>query len=258
MSKPRDRRQKGDSGRMAGGFAAMPWAVLDCPAFARLSHPARALLLEMARQFVRNNNGRLLCSMAYLRERGWKSADVVHRAKSELLAGGFIHETCKGHRPNKASWYAVTWQALDRLPGYDDGTAESFRRGAFMAGEPLPPPKPTREDLYARWRKNAPFSPSHGIGAAPIAPSPGIGEAPPVPSHGTMTATFGPRSIPSHGNHLEMPSAGRVVCALASQRQAHETIAQLWKAIGGNPAKLWHIGATGPASGMGATLHCPT
>jgi hypothetical protein len=36
----------------------LPWAVLDCPAYARLSHPARDLLMEIARQFVKDNNGR--------------------------------------------------------------------------------------------------------------------------------------------------------------------------------------------------------
>jgi hypothetical protein len=55
-----------------------------------LGHPARSLLLELARQFVRDNNGRLLASRAYLAKRGWKSADVIDRAKRELLEAG-IH-----------------------------------------------------------------------------------------------------------------------------------------------------------------------
>ena len=80
MANGRNRGHKGDSGRDAGGFIALPWSVLDCPAYARLSHPARALLFELARQFVRDNNGRLLASAAYLAKRGWKSADVITRA----------------------------------------------------------------------------------------------------------------------------------------------------------------------------------
>ena len=103
MANGRNRGQKGDSGRDAGGFVALPWSVLDCPAYARLSHPARALLFELARQFVRDNNGRLLASAAYLAKRGWKSADVITRAKRDLIEAGFVHETVKGHRPNKAS-----------------------------------------------------------------------------------------------------------------------------------------------------------
>jgi hypothetical protein len=50
------------------GFVALPWVVLDCAGYARLSYPARCLLLEIARQYVGDNNGRLLASMAYLRK----------------------------------------------------------------------------------------------------------------------------------------------------------------------------------------------
>lgn len=171
---------------------ALPWSVLDCASYALLSHPARALLLEIARQFVRDNNGRLLASASYLSKRGWKSSDVITRAKRELLAAGFIHETVKGHRPNKASWYAVTWQALDRLPGYDHGAAETFERGAYRLRAPV---------------KNASLRPPHGVGGASIAPSHAVGKPAPTPPYGAIRATFDHLSTPSHGNHLEMPSA---------------------------------------------------
>lgn len=59
--------------RDAGGFVAMPWAVLDSPAYQALSHPGKALLMEFARQYVRDNNGRLLASGRYLAARGWTS-----------------------------------------------------------------------------------------------------------------------------------------------------------------------------------------
>lgn len=183
----RDKRSKGDSSRDAGGFVAMPWTVLDSHAYARLSHPARSLLMELARQYVRDNNGRLLASRAYLSKRGWNSADVIQRAKDELIRAGFIHETVKGQRPNKASWYAITWYSLDRLPGFDPGAAESFERGAY--------------------RKNAILSPSHGTESRRIVPSHGTETSPPVPSHGTMNGKKRPLSVPSHGHHLDKPSA---------------------------------------------------
>lgn len=62
----KNRRQKGDLDRDAGGFVALPWTVLDSTAYARLSHPVRSLLMAIARQFVKDNNGRLLASRAYL------------------------------------------------------------------------------------------------------------------------------------------------------------------------------------------------
>lgn len=187
MANGRNSGKRGDTGRDSGGFVALPWSVLDCPAYAALSHPARALLLEIARQFVRDNNGRLLASRAYLGKRGWNSPDVISRAKNDLIAAGFIHETVKGHRPNKASWYAVTWRALDRLPGYDAGAAETFVRGAYQ---------------------NASLRPSPVLGRALIGTSPVLGAAAsstsPVPIK-AVSATS-PSTSPVHP--LEMPSPG--------------------------------------------------
>lgn len=99
----RNGRKKAHVGRDEGGFVALPWSVLDSPAYAALSHPARSLLLEIARRFVRDNSGRLLASAAHLAKRGWNSADVITRAKRELLAAGFIFETCSTARARPAS-----------------------------------------------------------------------------------------------------------------------------------------------------------
>lgn len=191
MANGRNKGRKGGSGRDAGGFIALPWSVLDSPAYARLSMHARALLLEIARQYVADNNGRLLASRAYMLGRGWKSADMLAKAKRELLEGGFIHETVKGHRPNKASWYAVTWQTLDRHPGFDAGAADSFVRSAYRQQAPL---------------KNASLRPSHGTETRPIGPPHGTETPPPIPPHGPMSGVLRPSPVPPHGHHIEMPS----------------------------------------------------
>jgi hypothetical protein len=133
------------------------------------------LLFEFARQFVKDNNGRMLASGAYLAKRGWKSADVITRAKRELLDASFIFEMVKGCRPNRASWYAVSWRALDKLTGYDDGMAQLFERGAYQKAAPL---------------KKSP-TPPHGVESPAIAPPHGVGGMSPTPSH---------------GDHLDMPS----------------------------------------------------
>lgn len=240
MANGRGKGRKGDSGRDSGGFAAVPWSVFDSPAYARLSHPAKALLMEFARQFVRDNNGRLLCSMAHLGPRGWRSNDVITRAVRELVAAGFVHQTVHGQRPNKASWYAVTWRALDRHPGYDVGSMEGFQRGAY--------------------RKNAPLTPSPGVAKPPIAPSPGAGPPLTAPSPGAMETIFTPASTPSPGDHLEKPSAG------ANQRQhstskdatmntqnltttdhpeAIETLTELWAKVGIRAVTLPKVGRAG-------------
>lgn len=131
MVNGRNKLRRGDASRDGGRFIALPWSVLDSRAFLGLSYPARALLLEIAWQFVRDNNGRLLTSAGHLEACGWKSRDVITRAKRELLEAGFIFETVKGQRPNRASWYAVTWMTLDRHPDFDAGALEGFQRGAY-------------------------------------------------------------------------------------------------------------------------------
>ncbi|WP_426343094.1 hypothetical protein ACN9MU_16600 [Pseudoduganella sp. R-32] len=121
-----------DKDRDPGGFVAIPWIVMDCPAYLQLSHTSRSLLYELARQFVKNNNGRLVLCAKHMERRGWKSPDVINRAKKQLLALGFIYLTRRGGRPNKAAWYAVTWRTLNEHHGYDWGAASGFKRSAFM------------------------------------------------------------------------------------------------------------------------------
>lgn len=190
----RGSRRKRPTGRVEGGFLALPWDVLDSAAYARLSGSAVRLLLELGRQFVRDNNGRLLTSMAHLSKRGWTSAGTVTKAVRELEAAGFIHQTVKGHRPNRASWWAVTWQNLDRIPGYDPGAAETFRRGAYRNGE------------------NTALIPKRGATALPIAPKTGAGKVLPMPKSGAMRGSSDTPSAPKSGNHLEnhLPQTRRV------------------------------------------------
>ena len=187
----RERRSKGhDASRDSGPFVALPWQVLDCPGYLGLSHPAKALLMDIARQYVRDNNGRLLASRAHMSKRGWTSSDTVNRALKELMAAKLIHQTVMGHRPNKASWYAVTWRTLDKLQGYDAGAAESFERGAY-AKQPL---------------KNAVLKPSGGVGLPHIAPSGGVESTSVAPSDGAMRGVFGTPPTPGDGHHLDKPS----------------------------------------------------
>jgi len=209
MGTSRQRRHKGASTRDAGGFIALPWSVLDAPAFARLGYPARALLLEVARQFNGANNGRLLASRAYLATRGWNSVDVIQRARKELLTAGFLHECVKGHRPNKAGWYAVTWQALDRHPGYDAGAVETFRRGAYagpptVARKPVPSERTTNPKTAA---KNTSLCPDAGHQTRSIGPAGGHQRSGGCPPAGPMGAPSDSSPRPFPGHLLDMPSA---------------------------------------------------
>ena len=161
------------SGRDAGGFIALPWQVVDSPAYQGLSVHAKALLIEIARQYSGHNNGALLCGKAYMQPRGWNSTDMLTKAKRELLEAELIFETVKGARPNRDSWYALTWQTLDKLDGYDSGVMGAFERGAYRKQQPV---------------KNASLRPSHGPKGQSIGPSHGLGAHSAGPSHGTIRA----------------------------------------------------------------------
>ena len=182
-----------DSGRDSGQFVALPFSVLDNAI--GLSVHAKALLLEVARQFNSKapNNGRLLLSRAHLAPRGWNSSDMIMKAKRELLAAGFIFETAKGARPNKASWYAMTWRALDKIEGFDYGAEQAFERGAYRKNAQI---------------KNASLRPPHGTGKATIAPPHGTKTPAAVPPHGAIRPISAPLSVPPGGHLLEVTISG--------------------------------------------------
>jgi len=145
----RKNRRTGGSDRDAGGFVALPFSVIDSTAYRGLSVHARALLIDIARQLRGDNNGSLLCSRAHMAPLGWKSNDMLTKARDELVAAGLLFQTVQGHRPNRASWYAITWLGLDKLNGYDAEAVATFRRSAYR--DLVIATKPTREQLYAKW-----------------------------------------------------------------------------------------------------------
>lgn len=124
-------------------FVLIPWVVMDSKKFKELPNTAKVLLLYMARQIGPYNNGQLLASTKYMRKHyEWNSSDVLFRAKKRLVQDGFIYETVKGRRPNRASWYGVTWLPLTRHPDYDAGAQQGFVRSAYAKNEPLCPARP--------------------------------------------------------------------------------------------------------------------
>lgn len=126
----RDKRSKGQ-GRDGTRFVALPNILLDSTAYLTLSFSSRALLIDLARQYTGTNNGRLSLCDKVLRPRGWTSPTTVHRAKRELQEAGFLCETRKGQKPNKASWFALTWYSLDWSQEMDISRT-AFIRSAYL------------------------------------------------------------------------------------------------------------------------------
>lgn len=174
-------------------FVLLPLVVLESPGYRLASHPARALLIDIAMQYSGHNNGKLTACAKYLNPRGWRSNDTIVRARRELLDCGLLIETRKGGRPNKAAWFALSWLDLDQGQGLDIDP-KHFRRGSYMRPD-KPAPKSTSP------------APSAGTADGGIAPAGGVGAAILAPSGGAVGGTAAPAPAPSGGTYLEMPSA---------------------------------------------------
>lgn len=125
------RQKHRGNGRDGNQFVALPYVVLDSPSYLGLSFSARALLVDVARQYGGGNNGKLVICDRVLKTRGWKSTTTIHKAKAELVDGGFLCQTRQGYKPNKSSWFAVTWQCFDWTSEMDI-ERKGFRRGAYL------------------------------------------------------------------------------------------------------------------------------
>jgi len=143
-------KQSRDGG--GGPVLVIPHCVLDSQAYLTLSGGAVRLLFDIAMQFnpKRKNNGKLLASRAHMfGHRGWASSDQLNKAKKELIAHGLVVQTVQGLRPNKASWYALTWLPLDEIGGLEI-TAAHFPRGEYARWKP-----PTESPKRGPPKKNA-------------------------------------------------------------------------------------------------------
>lgn len=98
-------------------YAAIEHRVIDSPAYADLSFSARSLLVLLARQLSKDNNGHLQATYTYLRRFGFDSERTISRCVKELVAHGIIYRTRCGGYQQGASLYAVTWLAVKDKEG---------------------------------------------------------------------------------------------------------------------------------------------
>lgn len=179
--------KKGDKA-FTESFVGIPKSVIYGPAYTALNKVERALLIEFALQYTGHNNGRLLCSVKQLKKRGFNSSDTLHRAKKVLLDAGLIYETVIGCRPNKASWYALTFRPLDPCDRYDPGMIEDFRK--YGASKYKSVNANEIAETRAALKRKQNLNPSHEQGAARIAPLDGLIMEYLVPSQGTVNRVF--------------------------------------------------------------------
>jgi hypothetical protein len=98
-------------------YAAIEHRVIDSPAFADLRPSSVVLLVILARQLTRDNNGHLQATWKYCKARGIGSENTLRDAIRDLISHGLIYRS-RSRGPNRA-WarYAVTWLPIKRREG---------------------------------------------------------------------------------------------------------------------------------------------
>jgi hypothetical protein len=144
----------------------MEHRVIDSPAYADLSHSARGMLLLLARQLTKDNNGHLQASYTWCKERGIGSEHTLRDAIADLITHGFAYRT-RSHGANKA-WakYAVTWLPIKNRDGlFLDG----FKSCAWRDWKPVAK-KSTRQKLQEHSGRKCSFNtenPAETAGSCP-------------------------------------------------------------------------------------------
>jgi hypothetical protein len=212
-------RKKRPPEQCGGGFAALPWVVLDSKAFQEAGYASRCLLMELARQLNGSNNGHLQLTHSWLAPRGWSSDQTIQASKIELQHLGLIQQTRQGGKGIGASRFAVTWLVISNFQGLEIGP-QDFRRSAFMRHPLVAPPKENHRSIF---RSD---------------PTPKSGVSPPsiTPPTGPKTAQLVNFATPKSGNNVmdHTPtgnSGGRLVVGRKGRSgipgsQQHRPVAQ--------------------------------
>ncbi len=137
-------------------YAAIEHRAIDSPAFADLKPNSVRVLLSMARQLTKDNNGHLHAAFKYMNAKGIGSEHTLRDAIADLIAHGFIYRT-RSHGANGA-WarYAVTWLPIKQR---EDLFLDGFLPCAWRewGGEN----KTTRQKLQEQSRNNCSFTPEY-------------------------------------------------------------------------------------------------
>ncbi len=114
-------------------YAAIEHRVIDSDAFGDLGGSAVKVLLLLARQLTKTNNGHLQATFSYMNKHGISSEHTLKKAVDELIAHGLIYRT-RSHGANKA-WarYAVTWLPITDK---DDLFLSGFQPNAWRDWRP--------------------------------------------------------------------------------------------------------------------------
>ena len=123
-----------------GGYAAIPWAVLDSVSFKGASEKAKALLFALMRQHTGNNNGHLHLAKKWLYNHGWTCHENNSKARNELIDRGLVVQTKWGGLNIGSDLFALTWYDITNYVGLDI-SAKGYSRGAYLLCNLAPTPR---------------------------------------------------------------------------------------------------------------------
>jgi hypothetical protein len=158
MSSRTRERMKGR--RNVRGFSMLVHEYFQSEQYAKLTPRAVKLLVDLLCQYRGANNGDLTTAWSEMRKRGWRSKDLLAKARTELEERGWIVRTRQG-TIHAATLYALTFYGLNdcrdtkgqsklepgntpdpkplhlwKLPGYDKPPQSSKRRFKNASSSP--------------------------------------------------------------------------------------------------------------------------
>lgn len=122
---------------ISGGYATIPWAVIDSASFKGASDKAKALLFALMRQHNGSNNGHLHLAKQWLYNQGWTCHENNSKARKELIERGLVIQTKWGGLNMGPDLFALTWHDISNYVGLDI-TAKGYARGVYQLCK-LPP-----------------------------------------------------------------------------------------------------------------------
>lgn len=136
-------------------FAAVEHRVIDSPAFADMKPTAQTMLLLLARQLTKDNNGHLQATYSWCKRYGIGSEHTLRNAIAELVSHGFLYRA-RSHGANGA-WakYALTWLPITKK---DDLFLAGFVPMAFRNWTPIDK-KTTPQKVLDGSGRNCSFTP---------------------------------------------------------------------------------------------------
>lgn len=125
---------------ISGGYAAIPWSVIDSVSFKGASDKAKALLFALMRQHSGNNNDRLQLAKKWLYNQGWTCHENNIKARNELIERGLIVQTKWGGLNMGADLFALTWHDITNYVGLDIA-AKGYAKGLYTLCQLAPTPR---------------------------------------------------------------------------------------------------------------------